>query len=153
MNLKKSLFFAFLLTFLAPFPALAKGEVTVEHENGDLDTYSEVEISNTPDILYFKTEEGNTQLLITKNECQKEGELLVCNKARAGVETNGVIEELDIDQIVLFINPTDGRQAIKGSKVTMAGNTIFLEMVTQKGSYITALGRIDSTTRPMEASK
>jgi hypothetical protein len=153
MNLRKSLLSVCLLAALAPLPALAKGEVTVEHDNGDIDTYSEVEISNAPDILYFKTKEGSTMLLVTKNECKKEGEILFCDRARAGIDTDGVIEELDVDQIVLFINPTTARQPIKGSKVTMNGNTVFLEMATKKGSYLTALGKIDSTTRPAEASK
>jgi hypothetical protein len=153
IELKKSLLSALLLATFLPLPALAKGEISVEHDNGDIDTYSEVEISNTPDILYFKANEGNTMLLITKNECKKEGEILFCDKARAGVDTNGVIEELDIAQIALFINPTKDRQSVKGSKVTMGANTVLLEMATEKGSYITALGKIDSTTRPAEASK
>jgi hypothetical protein len=153
MSLSKSLISICLLAALTPFPALAKGEVTVEQDNGDIDTYSEVEILNTPDILYFKAKESSTMLLITKNECKKEGEILFCDKARAGVDTDGVIEELDIEQIVLFINPTTTRQAVKGSKVTMNANTVLLEMATKKGSYVTALGKIDSTNRPTEASK
>ncbi len=153
MKLTKSLLPLCLLAVLAPLPALAKGEVTVEHDNGDTDTYSEVEFFNAPDILYFKTKEGETTLLITKNECTKEGELLVCSQARAGVDTNGVIEEFDVTQIVLFINPTATRQPVKGSKVTMGPNTVLLEMTTKKGSYITAIGKIDSSARPVEASK
>jgi hypothetical protein len=154
INLKNSLLSALLLTtLLLPSPALAKGEVTVEQDNGDTDNYSEVEIFNSPEILYFKPQEGNTMLLITKNECQKEGEILFCDKARAGVETNGVMEELEVAQIALFINPSPSRQPVKGSKVTMGANTVFLEMVTEKGSYVTALGKIDGNTRPGEASK
>lgn len=153
IRLKNSLLSALLLASFFPLPAMAKGEVTVEHDNGDIDTFSEVEISNAPDILYFKTKEGSTMLLVTKNECKKEGELLFCDKARAGVETDGVIEELDVAQIVLFINPTATRQPVKGSKVMMGANTVLLEMATEKGSYITALGKIDSITRPAETSK
>lgn len=148
INVKKSLLSALLLASFLPLPALAKGEVTVEHDNGDIDSYSDVEISDTSDILYFKTKEGSTMLLITKNECKKEGEILFCDKARAGVDTNGVIEELGVPQIVLFINPTNTRQPVKGSKVTMGANTVLLEMVTEKGSYVTGIGKIDSTTRP-----
>lgn len=153
MKLYRYLLAICLLGSLIPLPSLAKGEVTVEHDSGDTDTYSQVEIFNTPDILYFKTKEGSTMLLITKNECKKEGEILFCDKARASLDTDGVIEQLDVAQIVLFINPTNTRQQVKGSKVTMGANTILLEMVTEKGSYLTALGKIDSTTRPAEVSK
>jgi hypothetical protein len=152
-RLLKTLLAVGLLTATAIAPALAKGEVTVEHKNGDTNTYSGVEISNAPNVLYLKSQDSDTTLMITKNECTKEGELLVCNKARAGVDTHGVIEELDVAQIVLFINPTQTPQPIKGSKVTMSPNTVLLEMSTKKGSYITALGKIDSSTRPAGADK
>jgi hypothetical protein len=149
----KYLFLLLILAALAPNAALAKGELTIEHPDGDTDLYSGVEISNTDNILYFKASEGDSILMITKNECTKEGELLVCNKARMGIDTLGVIEELKIKEIFLFINPTSQSQSIKGSTVTMTPNTVLLEAVTEKGAYITGLGKIDSTTKPEGASK
>lgn len=154
MNFPKISFLsACLLATLFQIPALATGEITVEQSNGEIDSYSNVIISNAPKVLYIKSEEGNTMLLITKNECKKEGELLVCDQARAGVDTNGVMEELNVKQIILFINPTQERQPIKGSKVTLAPGTIFLEMSTANGNYITGSGKIDSTTRPTGANE
>jgi hypothetical protein len=143
---------ACLLTTLFQIPALATGEVNVEHSNGEISSYSNVTIFNAPKVLYFKSKEGNTKLLITKNECKKEGELLVCDQARAGVDTNGVMEELNVKQVILFINPTNKRQPIKGSKVTLAPGTVFLEMSTANGNYITGSGKIDSNTRPKGAN-
>lgn len=130
MNFARTLFSTLLLASVGAAPALAKGEITVEYENGDTDTYSSVEIANTPEILYLKAEEGNTILMVTKKECTKEGEILVCNKARVGLDTNGILEELKVRQIFLFINPTAERQPIKGSEITMSPNTILLEFVT-----------------------
>ena len=137
-----------LLATFSQIPALATGEVDVEHSNGEINSYSNVTIANAPKVLYFQSEEGNTRLLITKNECKKEGKLLVCDQARAGVDTNGVMEELDVKQIILFINPTNQRQPIKGSKVTLAPGTVFLEMSMVNGNYITGSGKIDSNARP-----
>ncbi|MGK7932950.1 MAG: hypothetical protein AB4041_16180 [Microcystaceae cyanobacterium] len=142
-----------LIAALTPSAALAKGEITVEHENGDVDLYSGVTISNTDDILYFKTQEGDSILMITKNECDKEGELFVCNKARMGLDSYGVLEEIKVREIFLFINPTTQSQPIKGSNVTMTPSTILLEAVTEDGSYITGLGRIDNTIKPEGASR
>jgi len=153
MNFPKIPFLsACLLATLFQIPALATGEVTVEHSNGEISSYSNVTISNAPKVLYFKSKEGNTKLLITKNECKKEGELLVCDQARAGVDTNGVMEELNVKQVILFINPTNKRQPIKGSKVTLAPGTVFLEMSTANGNYVTGSGKIDSNTRPKGAN-
>jgi hypothetical protein len=149
MNFPKISFLsACLMAFALQIPALATGEINVEHSNGDIDTYSDVSIANAPQVLYIKSKEGNTMLLITKNECKKEGELLVCDKARAGVDTNGVMEELNMKEIILFINPTKTRQPIEGSKITLSPETFLLEMSTANGNYITGAGKIDSTTRP-----
>ncbi len=141
------------LAALAPNTAYAKGEFIVEHDNGDIDTYSSVEIFDTDDTIYFKTEEGESTILITKNECDKEGELVVCNKARMGIDTEGVTEEIVIKEIFLFINPSKEKQPIKGSTVTLSPGTILLEAVTGKGAYITGLGKIDATTKPVGASR
>ena len=40
------------------------------------------------------------------------------------------------------------RQQIKGSKVTLAPGTVFLEMSMVNGNYITGSGKIDSNARP-----
>jgi hypothetical protein len=142
-----------LLAVFAPIPAGAKGEINVERPNGDTDVYSGVEIHNTQDILYFKDSEADTIFMISKNQCDKEGELIVCNKARLGLDTQGVIEELKVKEIHLFINPTKTSQPIQGSQVTLSPGTVLLEVVTEKGTYISALGKIDSTTKPEGASR
>ncbi len=142
-----------LPVLLLPFSALAKGEVIVEDSFGDTEVYSAVTISDTKDILYIEAEDSSSILLITKNECDREGQILVCNKARMGIKTYGVIEEIQLEDIFLFINPTRDRQPIQGSEVTMTANTILLEAVTEKGSFITGLGRIDSNSIPESISR
>ncbi len=149
----KSCLSAFFLSSLAIAPAMAKGEISIEQPNGDLEVFSNVQISNTPDIIYFKSEDTENILMITKKDCVNEDKLLVCNKARMGVDTDGIIEEIDVKQIFLFINPTKEPQSIKGSAVTMSPGTILLEAATTKGTYITGLGRIDNNTKPEGASK
>ena len=134
-------------------PALAEGELTVEYTNGNIDIVSDVEISNTEDVLYIKGGERGSILLITKNECDKEGELLVCKKARVGLQSYGVLDELKIEQIFLFINDTNEQQSIFGSNMTMSPNTIVLEFATDVGTFVSGFGTIDSTTRPEEALK
>ena len=134
-------------------PALAQGELTVEYKNGDIEVFSDVEISNTEDILYIKGEENDSVLLITKNECDKEGELFVCKKARVGLQSYGVLEELNVEQIFLFINGTNESQTILGSTITMSPNTILLEFVTDVNSYVSGFGTIDSTVSPEGALK
>ena len=132
-------------------PALAEGELTVEYQNGDVVVFSDVQISDTEEIIYFQGQENDSILMITKNECREEGEILVCNQARVGLQSYGVLEELPVEQIFLFINPTDENQGINGSTVIMSPNTILLEFATEQGSFVTGFGTIDSTVRPQEA--
>ena len=149
--------------------ALAQGEITVEYKNGDTEVFYDVEISDTKDIIYFQivksddeesddateSDAGNSDriLMITKNKCDQEGELLVCNKARVGLQSYGVLEELNVEQIFLFINSSNEKQTINGSTVTMSPNTILLEFATDKGGFVNGFGTIDSATRPAEALK
>ena len=56
MNFPKISFLsACLLTTLFQIPALATGEVNVEHSNGEINSYSNVSIFNAPKVLYFKS--------------------------------------------------------------------------------------------------
>lgn len=131
--------------------ALAQGQITVEKENGDIDVFSDVEIFDTQDIIYLQVKESDRILMITKNKCAQEAELLVCDQARVNLQSYGVLEELNVEQIYLFINASNEKQTIKGSTVLMSPNTIFLEFTTDQGSFINGFGTIDSTTRPEEA--
>lgn len=140
------------LSLITAFPVHAQGEITIQQANGETQTYSEVEIFNTENILYFQSPDTNSILMITKKECNYEDQLLVCNRARMGLDTNGVIEEFTVKQIVLFINPTQKRLPIQGSSITMGPQTILLEAVTGKGTYVTGLGTIDKTTKPTGVS-
>jgi hypothetical protein len=138
------------LSFFAS-SALAQGQITVEKENGDIDVFSDVEIFDTQDIIYLQAKESDRILMITKNKCNPEGELLVCDQAKVGLQSYGVLEELNVEQIYLFINSSNENQTIKGSTVLMSPNTIFLEFATDQGSFVNGFGSIDSKNRPEEA--
>ena len=138
--------------FISPVSAL--GEITVEYENGEIEVFSDVEISDTKEVIYFQGgEENKSILMISKKGCSQEGELLVCNDARVGLQSYGVLEEIDVEQIFLFINPSQTKQTINGSDVTMSPNTILLEFITDKGSFVSGFGTVDSNVRPEKALK
>ena len=144
-----------LISLALPFscfisPALAQGELTVEYADGETEVI-DVDISDTKEFIYFQNPENDNILMITKNKCDREGELIVCNKARVGLQSHGILEEFNVEEIFLFINSSDDEQNINGSTVTMSPNTILLEFLTDKGSLVTGLGMIDSNVRPENA--
>ena len=73
-----------------------------------------------------------------------------CDKARVSIENDGVIEEIVFTELVLFINNTATKQQIKGSLLVLKPQTVLLEGVTKKGTFITAYGKIDSNKSPVE---
>lgn len=151
MNWKKFLIPTAIITLLFPITsAFAKGEVSLEYPDRDADNYEGVEIHDTPSSLYFRDAEGTSTVIVDKNQCTKEGELIFCDKARVSIENDGVIEEIVFTELVLFINNTATKQQIKGSLLVLKPQTVLLEGVTKKGTFITAYGKIDSNKPPVE---
>lgn len=144
----KSLFLTTLSSTLIAVPALAVGQFTVENSNGEIDTYSNVTITHTADTLYFKPSDSNITLVINKKDCKMENSLQVCTTGDVVLRTYGVDETLDINQMFVFINPTKEKQLIQGSTVSLSPNTVLVEILTEKGTYINGMGQIDSMQKP-----
>jgi RNase P/RNase MRP subunit p29 len=151
MNFAKLLISGTLLSSLFPVTsALAKGEVSLEYPDGEIAVFENVRIFHTPDSLYFQDSEGINTIVVNKNQCSKEGQLIFCDKAKVSIENHGVSEEIVFQQLVLFINDTSTRQTIEGSRLILKPQTVLVEGVTQKGTFITGYGKIDSAEKPVE---
>ena len=79
-----------LLSICIPFSgfvssASAQGEITVEYADGETQIL-DVDISDTKEFIYFQNAENGNILVITKNKWDQEGELIICNKARVGLQ-------------------------------------------------------------------
>lgn len=127
---------------------LAKGIVTVEQINGNADDYIDVEIFSNDNTLYLKPADGKNLIVIEKKDCQIEQNIQVCNQGSLTIDTYGVEEEIEIEKLFIFTNTTNQRLPIQKSDVTLNGNTILIEILTTKGTYITGMGRIDANMLP-----
>ena len=143
MNIGKIFMLTAIWTSMFAAPALAKGMVTVEYSNGDVDEYPEVSVAKTNEAIYLKPVEGKNVLVVVKKNCKQEQELQVCTDAEVKLNTYGVNEDIEVEQVVIFINDTSRRQKIQGSQVNLSPNTVLLEILTDQGTYITGVGRID----------
>lgn len=144
----KTLILSSLSTALLATPTLAVGQFSVEDSEGAVDIYSNIRITHTADTLYLKASDSETTLVINKKDCKMEKAIQVCSTGDVSINTYGVDESLDIDQILVFINTTKERQAIEGSKVVLSPNTVLVEILTKKGTYINGMGQIDSMQKP-----
>ena len=143
MNIGKIFMLTAIWTSMFAAPALAKGMVTVEYTNGDVDEYPEVNVAKTNEAIYLKPVEGENVLVVVKKNCKQEQQLQVCTDAEVKLNTYGVDEDIEVEQVVIFINDTSRRQKIQGSQVNLSPNTVLLEILTDQGTYITGVGRID----------
>lgn len=143
MNIGQSFVLSAILTSMFSAPALAKGMVMVEYPNGDIDEYPEVNLTRTNQAIYLKPVEGENVLVIFNKKCELERQLKVCTDAEVKLNSYGIDENINVEQIVVFINDTSRRQMIQGSRVNLSPNTILLEILTDRGTYITGLGKID----------
>jgi RNase P/RNase MRP subunit p29 len=151
MNFSKLLIFGTLLSLLFPAAsAFAKGEFSLEYPDGEIAIFENVRIFHTSDSIYFQDEEGTNTIVVNKSQCGKEGQLIFCDKAKVSVENHGVSEEIVFQQLVLFINNTSSKQTIEGSRLILKPQTVLVEGVTQKGTFVTGYGKIDSTEKPVE---
>ncbi|GFE68021.1 hypothetical protein [Chroococcus sp. FPU101] len=95
----KTLILSSVSTALLATPSLAFGQFTVEDIEGAVDIYSNVRITHTDDSLYFKASDSELTLIINKKDCKMEKAIQVCSTGNVSVNTYGVDESLDVEQI------------------------------------------------------
>jgi hypothetical protein len=130
-----------------PIPSLANGLVRIEQSDGSSKVYHGVEIANTDAAVYF-VPASSEELIIQKRGCTSEDQIQVCPTPDVEFSRYGVIEDLLVSHAFLFVNTTQQSHQIRKSRVTLSPNTLMVEILTSKGTFIRALGIVDSTSTP-----
>jgi hypothetical protein len=144
----KKLILTTLSTALLTTPALAIGQFIVEDAAGEVEIYSDVQITQTADTLSLTASDSDITLVINKKNCNMEKAIQVCSAGDVIISTHGVDETLEVEQVYVFINPSNERQMLEGSEVILSPNTVLVEILTAKGTYINGMGKIDATAKP-----
>jgi hypothetical protein len=129
---------------LLPLAAQAQGEVRIEQRDGSNKVYPGVRIDAKGDTVTFSLENTAHTLVVVGSHCAREGGVRVCSSADVWFDRYGVNEELRVTKSYVFVNDTHTMLHVKGSRVDLSPNTVMVEILTQRGTYITGRGWIDA---------
>ncbi|HTW82923.1 MAG TPA: hypothetical protein VMD91_02505 [Candidatus Sulfotelmatobacter sp.] len=128
-----------------PLSALAQGEVRIEQHDGSNTLYPGVRIGVAADTVTFTLPNSQHAIVVTGKDCHRENGVRVCDGAEVWFDRYGVNEELRLTKAFVFINDTHRELPIKGSRVELSPNTLLVEILTKRGTYITGRGWVDSS--------
>ncbi|MGD1065907.1 MAG: hypothetical protein ABR975_03755, partial [Vulcanimicrobiaceae bacterium] len=127
---------------LLPLPAPAQGEVRIEQRDGSNKVYPGVHIDAKGDTVTFSLANAEHTLVVAGAHCSREDGVRMCSSADVWLERYGVSEELRVTKSYVFVNDTHKMLHVKGSRVDLSPNTLMVEILTQRGTYITGRGWI-----------
>jgi hypothetical protein len=129
---------------LLPLPAHAQGEVRIEQRDGSNKLYPGVHIDAKGNTVTFSLENAEHTIVVAGSHCGREDGVRVCSSTDVWFDRYGVNEELRITKGYVFVNDTHKMLHVKGSRVELSPNTLLVEILTQRGTYITGRGWIDA---------
>jgi hypothetical protein len=133
---------------LLPAATLAEGELRAVSPDGSQKVFPGLRVVNTASAVYFVDNAAHQMLIVVKTACGKKGELQVCIGTGVAWDRYGVRTDLDASSVTLYYNGTEKSVGIENSPYTLTPNTLKLDIVTVKGTHITGVGFVDSTSLP-----
>ena len=134
--------------FLLPVAALAEGELRAVSPDGSQKVYPGLRVVNTASAVYFVDNAAHQMVIVVKTACSKKGELQVCTGTGVAWDRYGVRTDIDASSVTLYYNGSQKSVGIENSPYTLTPNTLKLDIVTAKGTHISGVGFVDSTSLP-----
>ncbi len=129
-----------------PVAALADGELRALYADGSQKVYPGLKVVNTASAVYFIDAPAHQMLFVVKSDCGRQGALLRCKGTGVTWDRYGVRTDLDASSVALYYNGTGNSVGIKNSPYTLTPHTLKLDIVTAKGTHLTAIGYVDATS-------
>ncbi len=122
----------------------ARGTVTVTKKSGVVKTYENVRIHlfGTSSIR-LTSEDGRGSLTIDHAACSYSGEIQRCLPYQITIDQNGAKHPVDLERGTLYLNTTAGPLPMPHSSLAVPPYSIVLGLRTERGTLISAMGRID----------
>jgi hypothetical protein len=127
--------------------ARATGTMTIRQNDGDTNTYADVEIKIIHSALYLTSEDGKGTLVINRAACSYQGKVMVCLPTSATLVQSGETSPLDFESGTVYLNNTDDYQPMPLTTTKVPPKSIFLSISTKRGTYISVRGRIDKVVK------
>lgn len=135
------------LCALLPEASRAGGTITIQHKNGTINTYNDVEIKVLSGSLFLTTDDGDGTIVVTRAACSYQGKIIVCLPTLAALVQDGETSALDLKTGTLYLNYTGDAQPLSRSSQKLAANSAMLALTLRNGTFITLHGRIDQVIK------
>jgi hypothetical protein len=132
---------------LVPAVASATGTINIQHANGSVKTYRDVEIKVFAGSLFLTSDDGNGTIVVTRAACSYREKIIVCLPTTAALVQGGSSHALDLKTGTIYLNYTNAEQPLSHTSTRIPGNSILLALSMNNGTYINVRGRIDELVK------
>jgi hypothetical protein len=154
MRITKVAFFTRVVALLAgatvlalATPALAAGTVTIQHSDGNVDSYPNSPIHIIHDALYITSSDGKGTLVINRAACYYQGNVMTCLPTSVALVQAGNTKKVDLQTGTLYLNLTDQNQQLPLSSTQLPPHSIMFSFSTLIGTVVNVSGAIDKVTK------
>jgi hypothetical protein len=132
----------------ATAPAAAKGTVRVQQSDASVQTYADVALRLTPQVLRLTSADGVSTLVVARTACVAEGSLERCSPSRVMLDRDGKEYPLRFSSATLYLNLTPSEQPLSFSSTRLSPSSMLLAIRTKKGTYLSGSGHLDTGATP-----
>ena len=128
-------------------PASALGTVRIQKSDGSVKTYTNVRIAIRDKSMSLTSSDGKGTLVIGKAACTKIGVLVRCLPYEATLQQFGRSATIGLKSGTAWLNPEDSPQQLSYSSTQLPPHGVMLAVQTERGTYVTLTGTVDSIKR------
>ena len=132
---------------LLPSAASATGTINIQHKDGSVNTYRDVEIKVFSGSLFLTSDGGNGTIVVTRSACSYRDQIIVCLPTTAALVQDGDSNALDLKTGTIYLNYTNTEQPLSHTSAKIPANSVILALSMNNGTYINVRGRIDQLIR------
>ena len=133
----------------AVMPAIAgaTGTIDIQHKDGTVNTYRDVEIKVFSGSLFLTSDDGDGTIVVTRAACSYQGQIIVCLPTSAALVQEGESNALNLKNGTIYLNYTDSDQPMSRSTSKLPARSVLLALTTKNGTFISLRGRIDEVIK------
>ena len=132
---------------LIPAAACAIGTIDIQHKDGTIHTYRDVEIKVFSGSLFLTSDDGDGTIVVTRAACSYREKIIVCLPTTAVLVQEGESSPLDLKTGTIYLNYTNADQPLSNSSAKLPANSAMLAISLRNGTFISVRGRIDRLIR------
>jgi hypothetical protein len=123
--------------------AQATGTINIQHKDGSLKTYGDVEIKVFSGSLFLTSDGGNGTIVVTRAACSYREQIIVCLPTAAALVQDGESQALNLKTGTIYLNYTNAAQPLSHTSAKVPANSVMVALSLNNGTSINVHGRID----------